>query len=390
MIVVLMVPRTPDSNNTIPLMGHMSAAGCVALLLAAMAVPADAHAAAAGVAAEGELVTNKVFGPEVKTGPYKHPACMTELDNGDLYLVYYGGAGEYATDTNVYGARLKGGATASATPAWTTPTVIAHDPFRSVGNAVVWQAPDGLVWLFYVVRFGDVWSTSRIQAKVSRDRAETWSDAFPLVLDEGMMVRNLPIVLSNGNYLLPIYRETGQDTEQVGPDSTSLFLLYDVKTKKWTPTGRITSRIGNIQPAVVELSPSHLIAYCRRGGGYGPTTDGFLVRAESRDGGLTWSKGEDSKFPNPNAAVEFLKLKSGSLVLIYNDTMSGRTPLAVALSTDGDKSYPFRRNLADGKNDYAYPIGFQGRDGRIHLVYTSDRRSVINHAIFDEAWIKGK
>ena len=167
-----------------------------------------------------------MFGPEVKTGPYKHPACMTELDNGDLYLVYYGGAGEYATDTNVYGSRLKGGATAPGTsdPAWSAPTVIAHDPFRSVGNAVVWQAPDGLVWLFYVVRFGDVWSTSRIQAKVSKDRAETWSDAFPLVLDEGMMVRNLPIVLSNGNYLLPIYRETGQDTEQVGPDSTSLFL----------------------------------------------------------------------------------------------------------------------------------------------------------------------
>jgi len=342
-----------------------------------------ARAAVAGAASEGELITRKVFGPEVKTGPYKHPAAMTELDNGDLYLVYYGGAGEYATDTNVYGSRLKGG----AGQAWTAPKVIAHDPFRSVGNGVIWQAPDGLVWLFYVVRFGDVWSTSRIQAKVSTDRAETWSDAFPLVLDEGMMVRNRPIVLSNGNYLLPIYLETGQDTEQVGPDSTSLFLMYDVKTKKWTQTGRIASRIGNIQPAVVELSPSHLIAYCRRGGGYGPTKDGFLVRAESRDGGMTWSKGEDSAFPNPNAAVEFLKLKSGSLVLVYNDSMSGRTPLAVAMSADGDKSYPFRRNLADGKNDYAYPIGFQARDGRIHIVYTSDRRSVINHAIFDEAWI---
>ncbi len=74
-----------------------------------------------------------------------------------------------------------------------------------------------------MVRFGDVWSTSRIQAKVSKDRAETWSDAFPLVLDEGMMVRNLPIVPANGNYLLPIYRETGQDTEQVGPTARRSF-----------------------------------------------------------------------------------------------------------------------------------------------------------------------
>src|SRR5437763_1517223 len=30
-------------------------------------------------AAEPEI--ERIFGPEVKTGPYKHPACMTELGN---------------------------------------------------------------------------------------------------------------------------------------------------------------------------------------------------------------------------------------------------------------------------------------------------------------------
>jgi predicted neuraminidase len=337
----------------------------------------------AAPAAAAELTIERVFGPEVKTGPYKHPACITELDNGDLYLVYYGGTGEYAVDTAVYGSRLPKGSRT-----WSAPQILAHDPFRSVGNGVIWQAPDGLVWLFYVVRFGDTWSTSRIQAKVSRDGAVTWSDAFPLSLDEGTMVRNRPIVLRNRNYLLPVYRETGENTEIVGPDSTSHFLLYDVKTKKWTETGRITSRIGNIQPAVVQISDTHLIAYCRRGGGYGPTTDGWLVRAESHDGGLTWSEGQDSKFPNPNAAVEFLGLQSGGLLLVYNDSMSDRTPLMAALSTDQDKSYAYRRAIGAEKNSYAYPIGFQARDGKIHIVYTSDRRTVIHHAVFDEAWVK--
>ena len=28
--------------------------------------------------------TERVFGPEIATGPYKHPACITELKNGDL------------------------------------------------------------------------------------------------------------------------------------------------------------------------------------------------------------------------------------------------------------------------------------------------------------------
>jgi predicted neuraminidase len=354
--------------------------GRLALALLVVLAPS-----ASSTAPAAEFRVERVFGPEVPTGPYKHPASIAELANGDLYLVYYGGAGEYAVDTGVFGSRLKKGETS-----WSPPKVVAHDPFRSVGNAVVWQAPDGLVWLFYVVRFGETWSTSRIQCKVSSDGAETWSDASLLALDEGMMVRNAPIVLDNGHYLLPVYRETGQDTESVGRDSVSLFLDFDPKARTWTTGGPIRSARGNIQPAPVQLDDGRLIAYCRRGGGYGRDETGYLVRAESTDRGRNWSEGADSRFPNPNAAVDFLKLRSGRLLLIYNDCMHGRSPLTAALSEDNDKSYPFKRNIAEAAGqDFAYPYAIQASDGRIHLVYTSDRRQVINHAVFDEDWIRG-
>jgi predicted neuraminidase len=330
----------------------------------------------------GELRIERVFGPEVPTGRYKHPACMTELNNGDLYLVYYGGKGEYATDTAVFGARLKKG-----TAQWTPPQPIAHDPFRSVGNGVVWEAPDGVVWLFYVVRYGETWSTSRIQFKISRDHAETWSDASVLSQDGGDMVRNRPIVLNDGDYLLPIYHETGHDTELVGPDSTSQFLRFNPAKRTWAKSGAIRSGRGNIQPAVVQLNDHDLVAYCRRGGDYDPKTVGYIVRSESHDGGRTWSEGKDSPFPNPNAAVEFLKLRSGRLLLIFNDSMTRRTPLTVAVSSDQDRTWPIRRNIREGNNDFGYPTVVQARDGRIHLVYTSDRRSVVNHAVFDEDWV---
>lgn len=331
----------------------------------------------------GKLTVERVFGPEVPTGPYKHPASIAELANGDLYLVYYGGQGEYAVDTGVFGARLRRGSRT-----WSRPQRIAHDPFRSLGNGVIWQAPDGLVWLFYVVRWGDTWSTSRVQAKVSRDGAKSWSDSFVVTEGEGMMVRGQPIVLESGEYLLPVYHETGFDTEKVGADSTSRFLRFDAKARLWQPSGIIRSARGNIQPAVVQLSRDYLIAYCRRGGGYDPVTDGYIVRAESRDGGRSWSEGKDSAFPNPNAAVELLKLSSGHLLLIYNDSMNERTPLTAALSLDGDRSWPHRKNIATGSHDYAYPFAVQGRDGRIHLVFTSHSRTVIQHAVFDEAWVR--
>jgi predicted neuraminidase len=330
----------------------------------------------------GEPQFERIFGPEVKTGPYKHPACMTELSTGDFYLVYYGGAGEYAVDTGVFGSRLRKGS-----KEWSTPQRIAHDPFRSVGNGVVWEAPDGVVWLFYVVRYGDTWSTSRVQVKVSHDHAETWSDASMLVLDEGTLVRNRPIVLADGDYLLPLYHETGHDQEMTGPDSFSFFLRYSVKAGHWTKTGPIRSPRGNIQPAVAQLADRDLVAYCRRGGDYRPETIGYIVRSESHDGGQTWSEGTDSAFPNPNAAVDLLKLKNGHLLLVYNHSMNRRTPLSVALSFDCDRTWPVRRDLRGGDNDYGYPIALQAADGRIHVIYTSDRRAVVNHAVFDEDWL---
>jgi len=337
-----------------------------------------------GLAMAADIEVTKVYGTELP-GKYKHPASVTELDNGDLYVAYYGGSGEYELDTAVWGGRLKLGE-----KEWSRPVVIADTPFHSDGNPVVWQAPDGVVWLFYVVRYGDTWSDSRIHAKISRDGASTWSDAFVLADERGMMVRAKPIVLHDGNYLLPIYHETGHDREMVGADTTALFSRCDPKTMQWTETNRITARLGCLQPAVVQLTDDTLIAYMRRGGGYEPRNDGYLVRSESHDGGRTWSEGKDSAFPNPNAAADFVRLKNGHLMLVYNDSMTDRSPLTVAISANNDKSYPYKRNLIEGKDDFAYPYAIQTRDGRIHVIFTSHERAQVNHAVFDESAIIGK
>ncbi len=148
------------------------------------------------------------------------------------------------------------------------------------------------------------------------------------------------------------------------------------------------SKKGNIQPAAAEIAPGHLIAYCRRGGGYGPVKDGYVIRAESRDGGKTWTEGKDSQFPNPNAAVDFIKLQSGKLFLVYNNSMEDRTPLTVALSADQDKTWPWKRDVGTGKDGFAYPVAIQTKDGKIHLVYTTKGRTVIVHAVLDEGWIQ--
>lgn len=336
----------------------------------------------AGVA-HAEIVHEAVIGPEYP-GAYKHPATITELSSGELYVAYYGGGGEYEDDSKVWGMRrpLEGGD-------WSEPVVIADTPFLAEGNPVLWQAPNGTVWLWYVQRYGETWSESRIKAKISNDNAKTWSDSMVVAFDLGMMVRSRPIVLNDGRYLLPIYHETGADREKVGADTTSLFLYFNPDTYQWTQSGRIQSAKGNLQPSVVELNDNHLIAYCRRGGDYEPTKDGYMIRSESHDGGKTWAEGKDSTFANPNAAIDFIKLASGNLMLVYNDSMNERTPLTVAISEDSDKSYPHVRDIAKGPHDFAYPVALQTSDGKLRVLYTRDERTKVMLATFDEADIVG-
>jgi len=335
--------------------------------------------------AANEIRTEKVFGPETPTGTYKHPASMTELKNGDLYLAYYGGQGEYAVETSVFGSRL-----AKGSSTWTKPEAIARNPVHSMGNPVVWEASDGVVWLFFVVRPGATWSTSRIMAKISRDGARTWSEPFVVTWEAGTMVRSRPITLADGSYLLPIYHETGADPEFTAPDTSSLFLRFNPSTKEWTESNRVRSRIGNLQPAVVQLSDTHLLAFCRRGGDYEPGNDGNVVRTESNDGGKTWSPGTETEFPNPNAAVELIRLRNGHLLFVYNNSANDRTPLTAAISTDNGQTFPYKRNIAEGDGDFAYPSAIEAQDGLIHITYTSDERTVIRHAVLKEEAILGK
>lgn len=327
------------------------------------------------------IETHRVFGSE-HPGLYKHPASITELSNGDLYIAYYGGSGEYSTDTAVYGSRRKSGEST-----WSAPAVIADTPFHGDGNPVIWQAPDGMVWLFYVNLYGGTWSEARVKAKISTDGAQTWSDSFMLSEEPGSMVRGKPIVLMDGDYLLPMYHETGSDREVLAADTSSYFLRYNPPTQKWTATNRIHSKQGNLQPQVVQLTNEHLICFMRRGGGYGPTSSGYIQRAESLDGGYKWSDATDTEFKNPNSAVDVEKLQNGHLVLVYNDHMYERTPLSIAISTDQGRTFPYRRDIGGGDNSFAYPYMIQTRDGKILVLYTTNHRTSIMLAEFPESAI---
>jgi predicted neuraminidase len=83
-------------------------------------------------------------------------------------------------------------------------------------------------------------------------------------------------------------------------------------------------------------------------------------------------------------------------VLAYNDTEKGRESLAVSLSLDEGKTWPYTRHLESGSPDRsspsgAYPSIIQGGDDSLHVVYSYHGVcKTIRHARFTESWLKGQ
>ncbi len=63
-------------------------------------------------------------------------------------------------------------------------------------------------------------------------------------------------------------------------------------------------------------------------------------------------------------------------------------PDEVLLSTSASVER-HRRDIAGGNNSFAYPYAIQTSDGKIHIVYTTNGRTTIMHAVFDEYAVIG-
>jgi predicted neuraminidase len=134
------------------------------------------------------------------------------------------------------------------------------------------------------------------------------------------------------------------------------------------------------------------------------------MMSTSSDRAATWSPAVDTQFPNPGSGAEVLALRNGHWVLIYNDLERGRYQLAISLSEDEGRTWPWTRHLErdpastdpEQLGEYHYPSIMQAHDGTLHASYSyflpparaqkdaqgRALRKSIKHAQFSEAWIR--
>lgn len=300
--------------------------------------------------------------------PYNHVATIAEPTPGELIVAWGAGSRELGEDTAIVMSRRAAGGRA-----WSTPVVVADRPDHADANPALFVDGAGSLWLFHVEMFGRTFCLGRVKTRTSDDGGHTWSEPRTALPAFCVMVRNKPIVTRSGRWVLPAYIESIY---------ASQFWYSDDAGRTWRPTvPLLTVPDNNLQPTVAELADGSLLAYMRRSGDAGFTWEG-----RSTDGGLTWKLERRPDLPNPNSGLDMVRLRTGELVLAYNDSPTERTPLVVAVSTDDGATWSRPKTIEAGEPQLSYPSIIEASDGMIHVVYTH-RGTAIGHAEFNRAWL---
>jgi predicted neuraminidase len=140
--------------------------------------------------------------------------------------------------------------------------------------------------------------------------------------------------------------------------------------------------VGAIQPTILVHRLDQIQILCR-------TKQGRIYEAWSQDQGKNWTALTRTALPNPNSAIDAVKLRDGRSLLVYNHSTDDRGVLNVALSKDGLR-WEAALVLEDTPgNEYSYPAVIQTADELVHVTYTWKRQR-IKHAVIDPARLRSR
>ncbi|MCM8711691.1 exo-alpha-sialidase [Clostridium sp. SYSU_GA19001] len=365
-----------------------------------------------------------------------HASNIMPLPNGDLLCVWFSGTQEGIADISIYMSRLNKGESE-----WTTPVKLSEDPTRSEQNPILFLAPNGDLWLIYTAQKSGNQDTAIVRYRVSSDNGYTWGPIETLFDKPGTFVRQPVVVLDNSEWLIPIfYCRTPKGIKWTGDYDVSAVKISSDNGKTWTEY-EVPNSLGCVHMNVEKLNDGTLLALFRS-----RWADNIYMSV-SKDNGRTWTEPVPTELPNNNSSIQFTVLDNGHLALVYNHinaekaterraslydeiedeedaTVSEvseeensfvpeeeanrktafwgtpRAPLTIAISEDGGKTWPYKRNIEVGdgycmsnnskekiNREFSYPSVKQTQDGKIHVTFTYFRQ-YIKYVCVSEEWVK--
>jgi len=236
----------------------------------------------------------------------------------------------------------------------------------------------------------------------SHDNGYTWKNAgAPPVFDSYVFHRGL-IQLNDGTFIQPYQRYSVTPELCHRCKETNQRIYKQLESIPYNENGILRSEDGGLswnafpavnisqkklwnwgEPTVAELIDHTLVMLLRVNG------SGCLWRSNSRDGGRTWCEAYKTDIPNPNNKPKLLKLPNGDIVLlntpaVRNMKLTDRYPLALWISRDGMKTWPYKRELITLPGAISYPDGFCSTDGKhVYLAVEFNRHDIyfVDHEI---------
>lgn len=373
------------------------------------------------IPAKEKAILKDEFLYETTSFPECHSATIAELKNGDLVAAFFGGTKERNPDCCIWVCRKTKGAKVWSKPQKaadgvfakgdkdaitagindsTTPVkdasgnIIAHR--KACWNPVLFQIPGGDLILFYKIglKVSD-WTGWMVHSK---NGGRTWSKREPLPKGFIGPVKNKPEIIGD-TIICPSSTESNgwrvhfeltdkilKSWKMVGPLEAELSVPTQKRSKHSLNvndqeggeaiSGEGAQPIFAIQPGILRHKDGRLQILCR-------TRNAALATAWSKDNGKTWSKLQLTELPSNNSGTDAVTMKDGRHVVIYNDfaTLPGtpkgpRTPLCIAVSQDG-VHWKKVLTLEDSPvSQYSYPSIIQGKDGKLHAIYTWRRQRI--------------
>lgn len=301
--------------------------------------------------------------------PTNHSSTIVETTNG-LLAAWFGGPQARDPRNSIYSARYDG-------TNWQEPRKVIDGWDGSARpqcwNPVLFQPSHGPLLLFY--KAGPSPETWWGMLTTSTNAGVTWSESRRL--PDGLIgpVRNKPVELSDGSLLC------GSSTENGG---------WRVRMERalkggedWEKTGPLNDPLvlEAIQPTILSHNRTTIQILCR-------TKQGFIAESWSRDAGTNWSSMVLTKIPNPNSAIDAVRLADGRFLLVYNHSPSERNVLNMALSRNG-REWESALVIEKGQGEFSYPAIIQTSDGRVHITYSWNRQR-IRHVIVDSTKLESK
>ena len=290
--------------------------------------------------------------------PSCHASTIVETSPGEFLSAWFGGSDEGKPDVAIWGARRgKDGH-------WSDPVELAREPGIATYNPVLFYSADKTLWLYY--KFGpspSSWTGARLS---SVDRGQTWSEIEHLPAGLLGPIKDKPLILSDGTIL------AGTSVESYHAWSAWVERSTD-NGRTWTKHGPVTvpgQPHGIIQPSLVRLKDGRVRMYVRA-----TQRIAHICYADSSDGGKTWTSAQPTELLNPNSGIDAVGLSDGRIVIVYNNTNKGRSPLNVAISRDGDHWNQFLA-LETEPGEFSYPAVIQAANGDVHITYTWNRKKI--------------